>query len=773
MFKNIILIVIAFMFITLSAQVSFLEFTFQDTLEPSFGTGTFTNIGGTTYTYASGYPNAPIGENQAVNLAGYPASSANPETAGFSIAVSTAGYSDISLSWHQRNSNTGANRMRLKYTIDGETWLDFDATDENASNTNITVNPTQDRGFDNGMFIHNSGNDWFFRTADFTGMAGVDDNPDFAIRLVTAFPTGETSYVGCGGNYGSAGTTRFDNVIFTHGGQEEEPPFTMLVDWVDFESGDTADFGITTLTGANIEMMLFATNFDYDDPHTVTVNFDFEGPDADAFVVTEYGAPTVLTSITIDPMGLAVIVFNPTEQRDYSAKLLLTHIDTRDNRSYVFEINLVASATGVETPFNVLVWGMPFENGGIVNFGETALVTGTSRTLSIQHAYDEDDPHYVTVSLDLEGSSTFEVGFFEPFTGEFTPVSELTTSYGFSVPSIRFIPLEEITYTGKITITHVSTERDEPYVFIINLTGLGFVPPPGAPGATHSPSPVDEAADIAIDTSFAWELPMIGGMLGGEPFDTLTFYISTDIEDFDDGIMLNITDTSYTPATVLLYETEYFWKVVPRNGPTPPNFVMIWSFTTVEAPNLPLNPPRNLQAVQVATDAVLTWQEPEETAAIFEGYRVYRGENELTTTLLTELTFTDLNPAVGEHVYSVYAVYQTGISEPVSLTFDIVSENDETLPIIATELLGNYPNPFNPETAISFNLLNDGNVTLEIYNARGQRIRSLLNEFQKSGHYQIVWNGKDESGREAISGVYFYILKTEDIVQTRRMLMIK
>ena len=89
------------------------------------------------------------------------------------------------------------------------------------------------------------------------------------------------------------------------------------------------------------------------------------------------------------------------------------------------------------------------------------------------------------------------------------------------------------------------------------------------------------------------------------------------------------------------------------------------------------------------------------------------------------------------------------------------------------ELLPNYPNPFNPQTTISYQLPGSGRVQLSIYNTTGQRIRRLVDEVQSAGFYRISWNGMDETGDEVGSGVYFYRLRVGEFAGTRRLLLLK
>lgn len=101
-----------------------------------------------------------------------------------------------------------------------------------------------------------------------------------------------------------------------------------------------------------------------------------------------------------------------------------------------------------------------------------------------------------------------------------------------------------------------------------------------------------------------------------------------------------------------------------------------------------------------------------------------------------------------------------------------VEREIEDLPEVAS-LTGNYPNPFNPETTISYSLPEDTDVKLEVYNVRGQLVKTLVDGYQQAGERQAVWNGTDESGREVGSGVYFYKLATETQQDVRRMVLVK
>jgi len=108
----------------------------------------------------------------------------------------------------------------------------------------------------------------------------------------------------------------------------------------------------------------------------------------------------------------------------------------------------------------------------------------------------------------------------------------------------------------------------------------------------------------------------------------------------------------------------------------------------------------------------------------------------------------------------------------IVMVVDPHSEADLTMPAIT--LLGtNYPNPFNPSTTISYNLAREGFVTIDVYNIRGQRVKTLLQGIHKAGSGKIVWNGQDDIGHDVASGLYFYRMQTGDYSAVRKMLLLK
>ena len=88
-------------------------------------------------------------------------------------------------------------------------------------------------------------------------------------------------------------------------------------------------------------------------------------------------------------------------------------------------------------------------------------------------------------------------------------------------------------------------------------------------------------------------------------------------------------------------------------------------------------------------------------------------------------------------------------------------------------MLQNYPNPFNPATRIAFALPQPEKVTLKIFNLLGQEVITLADGWYDLGHYEVVWNGQDVSGRGVASGMYISALTVDDNIITRKMLLLR
>ncbi|MCD4817534.1 MAG: PKD domain-containing protein [Candidatus Cloacimonetes bacterium] len=102
-------------------------------------------------------------------------------------------------------------------------------------------------------------------------------------------------------------------------------------------------------------------------------------------------------------------------------------------------------------------------------------------------------------------------------------------------------------------------------------------------------------------------------------------------------------------------------------------------------------------------------------------------------------------------------------------------DNQDTTPEIPEiySLSPNYPNPFNPETTISYALPEASDVSLQVFNIKGQLVNTLVNENIETGNHSVVWNGKDNNDRKVSSGIYFYRINAGEFTDIKKMLLIK
>ena len=156
----------------------------------------------------------------------------------------------------------------------------------------------------------------------------------------------------------------------------------------------------------------------------------------------------------------------------------------------------------------------------------------------------------------------------------------------------------------------------------------------------------------------------------------------------------------------------------------------------------------------------------------FLGYQVYLDGMLMGQTDDTHWYFEDL--IHGEsYVAGVRAVYDDGVSQIITYEFEYAGVSADNPVVTKTQLHKNYPNPFNPETTISFSINTPGRVQIDIYNIKGEKVCTLVREEYPAGNHSVVWNGTDNQNRSVASGVYMYRMSTENYSSTKKMILIK
>ncbi len=195
----------------------------------------------------------------------------------------------------------------------------------------------------------------------------------------------------------------------------------------------------------------------------------------------------------------------------------------------------------------------------------------------------------------------------------------------------------------------------------------------------------------------------------------------------------------------------------------------------VRAERFEMSPPADVEVVAGEKQVQIRWAAGDNP--FIDGYTIDRQDTNSRFTFhasrfTNEFTDTDVEEEV-TYTYQVTVHFKSGAelkSKPFTVT---------VLPVIKkTVLLQSYPNPFNPETWIPYELEKEAAVKIEIYNAAGQLVRTLELGQQSRGRYiskskAVRWDGRTKLGERAASGVYFYVLKAGDFVATRKMAILK
>ena len=146
-----------------------------------------------------------------------------------------------------------------------------------------------------------------------------------------------------------------------------------------------------------------------------------------------------------------------------------------------------------------------------------------------------------------------------------------------------------------------------------------------------------------------------------------------------------------------------------------------------------------------------------------------------------------VSPAISDGPIGVHFTSATGVDylvadifalgEPVVIpVFDTpppVPFSEEMVTPKATGFKSIHPNPFNPQTTIEYTLSSPERVRVAIYDVRGTLVRRLADQSMPVGEHSLVWNGTDDNGRTASSGIYFVRLLAGSVTETRKIVMLK
>ena len=138
--------------------------------------------------------------------------------------------------------------------------------------------------------------------------------------------------------------------------------------------------------------------------------------------------------------------------------------------------------------------------------------------------------------------------------------------------------------------------------------------------------------------------------------------------------------------------------------------------------------------------------------------------------------FAELEKKYPKSQFIIHAKIELGIDDAKLLkdsNFSLASQNQEEIVPAEFQLFPNYPNPFNPTTTIQYSLPEASHVTLQIFNLRGELVRTLVNGTQVAKLYQIIWDSKNDQGQAVAAGIYICRFKAGDFTRVQRLVLLK
>ncbi len=329
------------------------------------------------------------------------------------------------------------------------------------------------------------------------------------------------------------------------------------------------------------------------------------------------------------------------------------------------------------------------------------------------------------------------------------------------VVNVSFSPTADESYNGNLTIAGTLYNHPE---ITIPLTGTGFL----------------DAAPQASQVEIFGPPILYQGIFGS--------YIYSDPDNDEEGEtvykwyrVVNGQNVLIENQHAPMYQPDIEdlgWPIIFEVTPVDSHGMP--GEAVASAPTIPIEPlpaPRNLTAeLELPNTVVLSWQRPEHfDLRGFVGYRLYR--NGLTISTITNsntLTFRDTYLNTGMYEYWICSLFNDPmmLSEPSNVvTIGVGVANDD---MVASPMnISVHPSPFKDSTQFTINAKAGSELELNIYNLKGQLIKSLQVQNDASGTSHIIWDGKDANGKQIQSGIYLYRLDSKEFQTSGKIVKIK
>ena len=524
--------------------------------------------------------------------------------------------------------------------------------------------------------------------------------------------------------------------VFAVDGSVDELDFDQVV----VNATDTKTFTVKNSGNANLNI----TGFTFDNAYSGVWSI----------------APTT-ANIASSGQQVFTVTFAPTATQTYDTFLTIQHNASNDAN---YQIDLLGE--GYVEPFPIF---------NIVNdlneldFGDVQLYESVEKSFTIKNIGTGDlniidfvyNYYYLDVWTIVPPTAIIEPGHEQVFT-------------------VTFQPINEQIYNTFMTIMHDASNHQE---YQIDLIGKGFTEPYPILTVINNLDLLDFGDVVIYETVEKSFTIRNSGMapLNINEFIYLYTYVGVwEIRPASAIIEPNTEETftvTFVPISVQNYETSF---IINHNAPNDLDY-SIELKGNGSLVNI-FNPPVDLKAIPGDQQVLLSWTPPTGSTSNIYGYEIFRKISNQFSSLVSNVQGTSyLDTAVVngiEYTYYVITHYimPIGVSEPsnvVLVTPNSVSVIDELIIYQQNTLLSNYPNPFNPETTIQFVIVNNSYVTIEIYDIKGKKIKTLLQQQMSQGIHSVIWKGDDDYHQKIGSGVYFYLMKTNDGISFKKMVMVK
>ncbi len=431
--------------------------------------------------------------------------------------------------------------------------------------------------------------------------------------------------------------------------------------------------------------------------------------------------------ITMSTSGYAT-GYSWTVPNDISSNCLIKISDTQDNNIYDISNSSFSMAQSSLT--------LTYPNGGETFMaGETEVITWISTTDNIVKIEYTND----------EGITWTTINSNAPANG----------SYNWAIPNVFsalcWVKISDAFNTSIFDISNASFSIVQPQVTLTAPNGGQSLVAGSTTSITWTSTAITNVKlEYSSNNGSSW--PVIAASTNAAA-DTYTWTIPAVTSS---QCLVRVSDASN--ATVNDVSDAVFTILQPQVTLTAPNGGELWIIgsqctITWESSNL------DSVRVKYSTNNGSTWMTiTESTVASAESYE-WTVPNSPSVQCLVRIS-DSANASVNDVSNAVFTIEgQIGVEENTTPTSFSLSKN--------------YPNPFNPTTTIEYSIPESGMVSLVIYNTAGQKVSTLIDQEQEAGQFKAIWDGRDDNGMAAASGIYFYRLSADKFSKIEKMVLMK